>query len=87
MAGHDYRSALDVLQNSGQDWCGAGAGAVEAAPGTRCACCCSLATLCCAPPAHHSPRSMCANGTRNHGAVMGAVNQFAMLHGLHVSVT
>ncbi len=32
-------------------------------------------------------RSVCLDGTKHHGAVMGAVNRFAMLHGLHVSVT
>ncbi len=43
MAGHDYRNALDVLQNSGQDWCGPSTGAQSSSAQTA-----AHATLCCA---------------------------------------
>jgi hypothetical protein len=44
-----------------------------------------IPTLLCHP--FFLPRSLCPNGTRDHRAVIGAVNLFAMHHSLSVGVT
>ena len=95
LAGHDYLTAAEVAAkpDNTQDWSGTTAlqpeNKVTPAP-PCCSACCGVARAVMRSPPQQPicpAAAVCMDGSKQEGAVKGAVNEFAQAHGLSILVT